>query len=155
MTILLVDDDRILTSLLSGKLQRLGFDVVIAHDAMQAFMQATRCNPDAIVLDLNMPGGSGVEVLRKLKSSAKTSSVPVIVLTASKKSSEQQESMALGASAFVYKATAMHRIETILFSCLPKTVRTMQSTKVETKSTVSVSHPGSVKTLAKRILGTR
>ena len=154
MTILVVDDDRTLTSLLSTKLQRLGFDVVVAHDAMQAFMHATRCSPDAIILDLNMPGGSGIEVLKKLKASSKTSSVPVVVLTASKKSSEQQEIMALGASAFVYKETAMHRIEAILFSCLPRNARPAQAIHRSQK----VLPPGRLppaKSLAKRILGDR
>jgi DNA-binding response OmpR family regulator len=154
MTILLVDDDRILTSLLSTKLQRMGLDVVVAHDAMQAFMQATRVNPDAIILDLNMPGGTGIDVLKKLKASAKTSAVPVIVLTASKKSSEQQEIMGLGASAFVYKATAMHRIETILFSCLPKSVRPIQQSHSSATS-IGNGHHKSIGSLAKRILGTK
>ena|SRR6185312_6589733 len=153
MTILVVDDDRTLTSLLSTKLQRLGFDVVVAHDAMQAFMHATRCGPDAIILDLNMPGGSGIEVLKKLKASSKTSAVPVVVLTASKKSSEQQEIMALGASAFVYKETAMHRIETILFSCLPRSARPAQAVHLDKDVTQGQLRP--VRSLAKRILGTR
>jgi DNA-binding response OmpR family regulator len=153
MTILVVDDDRTLTLLLSTKLQRLEFDVVVAHDAMQAFMQAGRCNPDAIILDINMPGGSGIDVLKKLKSSAKTSSIPVIVLTASKKSSEQQEIMALGASAFVYKATALHRTETILLSCLPKP-RIVSSVR-KAKSAAPNAHESSLKSLSRRVLGTR
>ncbi len=154
MTILIVDDDRTLTLLLSTKLQRLEFDVVVAHDAMQAFMQAGRCNPAAIILDINMPGGSGIEVLKKLKSSAKTSSVPVIVLTASKKSTDQQEIMSLGASAFVYKGTALHRTEAILLSCLPKP-RTLTTARRKPQANTPDTHALSLKSLSRRIMGSR
>jgi CheY-like chemotaxis protein len=81
MKILLADDDRVLTTLLSGRLRSRGVEVVVAHDAMQALMSAMRSPPDAIVLDIQMPGGTGIEALRKLKTSGKTSSIPVIVLS--------------------------------------------------------------------------
>ncbi len=56
---------------------------MVAFDAMQSLMVAMRNAPSAIILDLNMPGGAGLEVLKKLKSSNKTSSIPVIVLSGS------------------------------------------------------------------------
>jgi CheY-like chemotaxis protein len=54
----------------------------VAHDAMQALMGAVRSLPDAIVLDVHMPGGTGIEALRKLKASSKTFGIPVVVLSA-------------------------------------------------------------------------
>jgi CheY-like chemotaxis protein len=103
MKVLLADDDRVLTTLLSGRLRSRGVEVVVAHDAMQALMSAMRSPPDAIVLDIQMPGGTGIEALRKLKTSAKTSSIPVIVLSGSGTSGTPDEVKALGADGFLLK----------------------------------------------------
>src|SRR4029453_12825784 len=67
MNLLIADDDRVLTHLLSVRLRALGWKVTIAFDAMQALMFAMRSHPDAILLDIDMPGGTGVEAIRKLK----------------------------------------------------------------------------------------
>lgn len=83
MKILVADDDRVLVAMLSGLLRPKGVTVLAAYDAMQAWMTTLKSDPDAIVLDLQMPGGTGMEVLRKLKTSARTSHIPVIVLSGS------------------------------------------------------------------------
>ena len=83
MTILIADDDRVLVHWLSSHLRVRGFNVTVAFDAMQAGMVAVRTPPAAIILDINMPGGTGFEVLRRLKTSAKTNQVPVVVLSGS------------------------------------------------------------------------
>ena len=103
MKILLADDDRVLTTLLSGRLRPRGVEVVVAHDAMQALMSAMRSPPDAIVLDIQMPGGTGLEALRKLKTSSKTSSIPVIVLSGSGTKDTPREVTELGADEFLLK----------------------------------------------------
>ena len=61
MKVLLADDDRVLTHLLSSRLQAKGVVMIVAHDAMQAFMSAMKSAPDVIVLDVQMPGGTGIE----------------------------------------------------------------------------------------------
>jgi DNA-binding response OmpR family regulator len=102
--ILLADDDRVLTHLLSSRLRANGVEIVVAHDAMQALMHAMRPPPpDAIVLDIQMPGGTGIEALRKLKNSAKTSSIPVIVLSGSGDANTPDAVTALGADQFLLK----------------------------------------------------
>ncbi|HEV2350212.1 MAG TPA: response regulator [Terriglobia bacterium] len=83
MTILIADDDRIHIQLVSAYLKKAGFSVSAAYDAMQAFTLAIRTLPAAIVLDVNMPGGTGLEVLRRLKNSSKTNQIPVIVVSGS------------------------------------------------------------------------
>jgi two-component system response regulator PrrA len=57
--ILVADDSHFQIALLTKALQEKGFEVVVAQDACQAGMAARRTAPDAIVLDINMPGGSG------------------------------------------------------------------------------------------------
>jgi len=80
--ILVADDDRVISTLICTVLQKAGHKCTPAHDAMQALMFAMRAPaPELIVLDVNMPGGTGVEALRKLKQSSRTSSIPVIVVS--------------------------------------------------------------------------
>ena len=112
MKVLLADDDRVLTHLLSTKLRARGLEVVVAHDSMQALMSAMRSPADAIVLDIQMPGGTGIEALRKLKASTKTSSIPVLVLSANGDADTLAQVKALGADGFLLKPiepAALHR----------------------------------------------
>jgi DNA-binding response OmpR family regulator len=83
MTVLIADDDRVHVQLVSIRLKKLGFDVAVAFDAMQAFTIAIRTGPAAVLLDVNMPGGTGIEVLKRLKNSSKTNQIPVIVVSGS------------------------------------------------------------------------
>ena len=103
MKLLIADDDRILTHLLSARLRTLGWKVTVAHDAMQALMFAMRIVPDAILLDIDMPGGTGVEAIRKLKVSTKTSQIPIVVLTGSVDPAEEPKLRDLGAEGFMMK----------------------------------------------------
>jgi CheY-like chemotaxis protein len=100
---LLADDDRVLTQVLSSRLRARGVETVVAHDAMQALMSAMRSPPDVIVLDIQMPGGTGIEVLKKLKLSAKTSMIPVVVLSGSVEAETAERVKALGAEQFLLK----------------------------------------------------
>jgi two-component system, OmpR family, phosphate regulon response regulator PhoB len=103
MKLLLADDDAMLTQLFSTQLRAKGVDVVVAHDAMQAFMTALRTQPDVIVLDVQMPGGTGLSALRKLKTSAKTSAIPVLVLSGSVEPEASETVKQLGAAQFMLK----------------------------------------------------
>ena len=83
MNILVAEDDKVLSRMLCGVLQEGGHICVPAYDAMQTFMYAMKQAPDLILLDVNMPGGSGIGVLQRLKSSTKTAGIPVVVLSGS------------------------------------------------------------------------
>lgn len=103
MKILIADDDRMLAHLISARLRSTGWTVDIAYDAMQVLMMAMRSAPDIIVLDIAMPGGTGVDALRKLKQSVRTAQIPVVVLSGSIEPGEEQNVLALGAVAFIRK----------------------------------------------------
>ena len=103
LKVLIADDDRVLSQLLTARLSAKGWTVQAAYDAMQAVMFAMRLMPDAIVLDVHMPGGTGIAALKQLKASAKTSQIPVLVLSGSIPGAEAQGLRALGASQFVFK----------------------------------------------------
>ena len=101
--ILIADDSRFQVELLSKALRESGFEVTSALDALQAWMLALRILPDAIVLDINMPAGSGLEVLRRLKTSSKTQSIPVIVVSGNTEPSTEPMARHLGAAEFLRK----------------------------------------------------
>jgi DNA-binding response OmpR family regulator len=115
MNILIADDDRTTAHLLSTRLSQAGHHTSVAFDTMQTMMLCLRHKPDAVLLDLQMPGGSGLQVLHRLKSSAKTATIPVIVLT----EHAENERLALeqGADAFLLKPPDFERISAILERC--------------------------------------
>ncbi len=83
-TILLVEDDKKITMALSLRLQSMGYQVDSAEDAVYAMKAAKRCNPEAVLLDINLPGGSGFVVADRLRSSNELGTTPIIFITASK-----------------------------------------------------------------------
>lgn len=85
----------------------LGFEPLAAADAMQAVMHARHSSPDVILLDINMPGGSGLMVLRRLKSLTATRRIPVIVITGAEGTDLPEKVRALGAHAFLRKPLEM------------------------------------------------
>ncbi len=108
--ILVADDSRFQVALLTSALQKNGFEVVSAEDAVHAGMVALRTAPDAIVLDINMPGGSGIEVLKRLKRSTKTQRIPVVVVSGSDDSQVRQIAMELGAVDFLAKPVDLDQL---------------------------------------------
>src|SRR6266478_3538095 len=104
MRILVADDDRIVVHLVASLLRAKGHEVIPVLDAMQAILFALRPPlPDAIILDVNMPGGTGVETLKRLKASRVTAPVPVIVLSGTTDPQMPERMQALGADVFLHK----------------------------------------------------
>ena len=103
MNILVADDDKVLSRMLCVVLQESGHICVPVYDAMQTFMYAMKQAPDLILLDVNMPGGSGIGVLQKLKASKKTAGIPVLVLSGSIDPALPGQVVELGAVRFLSK----------------------------------------------------
>ena len=83
-TVLLVEDDEKISLALSLRLQSMGYEVDSASDAVYAMNAAVRCNPEVILLDINLPGGNGFVVADRLRASEALSETPIIFITASK-----------------------------------------------------------------------
>jgi CheY-like chemotaxis protein len=115
--ILIADDSRVYVHLISGWLHDRGFEVVVASDAIQAFVIAIQHQPDAVVLDISMPGGSGIDVLKKLKLSTKTKHIPVLVVTGNAGNEMRSLVKRLGAADLLEKPLDCAQFFTIL-SCL-------------------------------------
>jgi DNA-binding response OmpR family regulator len=104
LKILIADDDRVLAQLIAAVVRAEGHLPIHAYDAMQTVMFAMRNPaPDLIVLDINMPGGTGLDVLRKLKMSSKTGLIPVVVVSGSIDQSLPTKVRELGATDFLTK----------------------------------------------------
>jgi CheY-like chemotaxis protein len=103
-TVLVVDDDRVLSHLIASLLREKKYKVVAAFDAVHGMMLAMRTpGIKAIVLDINMPGGSGEDTLKKLKMSTRTEPIPVIVLSGSIDDQARERIAGSGAAAVLRK----------------------------------------------------
>jgi len=100
---LVVDDSKFQVQVLKRALEEKNFEVLAALDAAQAGIFARQHVPQAIVLDINMPGGSGIDVLKRLKHSIKTQNIPVIVVSGNEDLDIKNVALQLGAKLFLTK----------------------------------------------------
>jgi len=101
MRLLLIDDDPGLRALVRTTFEAVDVDVDEAEDAFAARTFVNGSRPDAIVLDLSMPGVTGFELCRELKADAETSAIPVVLLTGDMAS--EHDAKEVGADAFMRK----------------------------------------------------
>ena len=79
--ILIIDDDREVTNVILAQLVARGFHVELANDGKSGFEKARKFQPDVILLDIMMPGWSGLETANDLKTNPGTSDIPIIFIT--------------------------------------------------------------------------
>ena len=103
-SILLIDDDKFVTTLYAAKLQSEGFVVDTAHSGEDAIEKLEKNCPDMIVLDLNMPGISGVELLRAIRAVPLFQQVPVIIFSSGYIRSLVDEAKTLGINKILAKS---------------------------------------------------
>jgi len=108
--ILIADDSRFQREMLALFLKSKGFESVFAVDALQAGMAALRSDPQLILLDINMPGGTGIEVLKRLRMSTKTQHIPVIVVSGEENPETEATVRGLGAVAFLRKPVEQEQL---------------------------------------------
>ena len=116
MKVLIADDDKVLVQLLSVGLKKRGIDSVTAFDTMQAVMSAMRGSPDAALVDINMPGGTGVEAIKRIKGSTKTGAIPVIAMTGSATPESRKSALDMGAVECIEKPIDLDRLVELLKS---------------------------------------
>jgi two-component system alkaline phosphatase synthesis response regulator PhoP len=96
--VLVVDDERHIARLMEFILKREGYEVNIAYSGEQALVQADKVRPDLVLLDLMLPGISGLEVLKRLKSGEDRPTMKVVVLTGRSFEADSQGMIESGAS---------------------------------------------------------
>jgi CheY-like chemotaxis protein len=108
--VLIADDDPMMVSILSAALTTRGHAVSVAKDAMQAVMFAVKQQPNVVLLDVNMPAGTGIGALKRLKASDRTSSIPVVVISGSTDATLPATVRADGARAFFRKPVDLEKL---------------------------------------------
>ena len=103
LLVLVADDDEDILQLLSFRLERAGYEIVVARSGDEALRLALDLLPAVAILDGMMPGLDGFEVTRELRRNAPTSTTPVILLTARAQASDIARGMAAGADEYVKK----------------------------------------------------
>ncbi|MBI2939478.1 MAG: response regulator transcription factor [Chloroflexi bacterium] len=105
--ILVIDDDRKITSLLRRALTYEGYTVAVANDGIQGLQQARESPPDLVILDITMPGPDGLEVCRRLRA---VEEVPIIMLTARDEVPDRVAGLDAGADDYVVKPVALEEL---------------------------------------------
>ena len=108
--ILLVEDNEMNRDMLSRRLQRRGYEVVIAVDGQEGVALAQVEAPDLILMDMSLPVMDGWEATRQLKAASETMAIPVIALTAHAMSGDREKAMDAGCDDYDAKPIELPRL---------------------------------------------
>ena len=108
--ILLVEDNEMNRDMLSRRLERKGFEVVIAEDGQAGVELASSSNPDLILMDLSLPVMDGWEATRCIKADPATQKIPVIALTAHAMAGDEQKALEAGCDDYDIKPIDFKRL---------------------------------------------
>ncbi len=109
-TVLIVEDERDLLSVLDFNLRQAGFETLLAGTAEEALAHVRRVIPDLVVLDIMLPDLPGTEVCRRLKGAERTRQVPVVMLTAKGEEVDRVVGFELGADDYVTKPFSVREL---------------------------------------------
>ncbi len=108
--VLIVDDELNIRNILEFSLNAEGFDVIVAENGEAAIELARTEAPDLIILDVMMPGLSGIDTCARLKRESGTSQIPVILLTAKSHREDREAGLAVGADQYITKPFSPHTV---------------------------------------------
>jgi CheY-like chemotaxis protein len=117
-TILIVEDNEMNRDMLSRRLQRRGFDILIATDGAEGLAAARERNPDLVLMDMSLPVIDGWEATRQLKSEDATRKIPIIALTAHAMSGDRQKAVDAGCDDFDTNPLELARLLEKIEQCL-------------------------------------
>jgi CheY-like chemotaxis protein len=119
--ILLVEDNEMNQDMLSRRLQRKGYAVVLAVDGGQGVALAQSEAPDLILMDMSLPVLDGWEATRQIKAAAETSTIPIIALTAHAMSGDREKAIDAGCDDYDTKPIELPRLLAKIEALLEKT----------------------------------
>jgi CheY-like chemotaxis protein len=117
--LLLVEDNEMNRDMLSRRLVRRGYEVLLATDGEQGIAEATRHLPDLIIMDMSLPVLDGWESTRRLKEQPETKAIPVLALTAHAMSGERERALAAGCNDYDTKPVDFARLLVKIENLLP------------------------------------
>ena len=121
--ILLVEDNEMNRDMLSRRLERRGYQVVIAVDGEQGVAMARSEAPDLILMDMSLPVLDGWEAARRLKAAPETQAIPVIALTAHAMVGDREKAIAAGCDDYDTKPVEFQRLLEKIEAILGKETR--------------------------------
>lgn len=110
LRILLVEDNDLNRDMLSRRLARRGFVMILAKDGAEGMALAASEKPDLVVMDMSLPVLDGWEVARRLKSDPKTAALPIIALTAHAMSGDREKALEAGCDDYDVKPVEFDRL---------------------------------------------
>ena len=122
--ILLVEDNEINRDMLSRRLERNGFQVLIAVDGEQGVAMAESATPDLILMDMDLPVLNGWEAAQKLKAAPGTRVIPIIALTAHAMAGDREKAMTAGCDDYDTKPVEFSRLLEKIQAQMAKTGKT-------------------------------
>ena len=108
--VLIVEDNELNRDMLSRRLSRRGYEVVLAFDGAHGIELARTAAPDIILMDMSLPVVDGWEAARRLKAAPETRAIPVIALTAHAMAGDEQHARAAGCDDFDTKPADLARL---------------------------------------------
>jgi len=108
--LLLVEDNEMNRDMLSRRLARHGFDIIIAIDGVEGIEKALSESPDIILMDMSLPIVDGWEATRQLKSAEETSNIPIIALTAHAMAGDRERAINAGCDDYDTKPVELDRL---------------------------------------------
>ena len=127
--ILVVEDDNNISNLIKMYLDKEGFDVRIAADGGKAVEEFKEKEPDLVLLDVMLPGTDGIELLRRLRASARFAELPVVMATAKGAEYDKIQGLDLGADYYLTKPFGVMEfvscVKAVLRRSRPKTAQAL------------------------------
>ena len=120
--ILLVEDNELNRDMLARRLARAGFEVLLALDGQEGVDAARRERPDLVLMDMSLPCLDGWAATRVLKADPRTSSIPVIALTAHAMMGDREKALEAGCDEFATKPVDMRLLLETIEKFLPRGV---------------------------------
>jgi len=119
--VLVADDDADIRDLVAFKLEQAGFEVIAVEDGHSALEQAQSRKPTLAVLDVSMPGLSGIDVCRMLRADSATAGILIIMLTARVQEQDVEGGFSAGADDYVTKPFSPRELVSRIQALLSRT----------------------------------
>lgn len=108
--ILLVEDNEMNRDMLSRRLSKKGYEIIVATDGKQGVDTALRARPDLILMDMSLPEIDGWEATRQLKAQTDMRAIPIIALTAHAMSGDKEKALKAGCDDYDTKPVDLARL---------------------------------------------
>lgn len=118
--ILLVEDNEMNRDMLSRRLKRRGYDVIMAFDGSQGVSMTIEEHPDIVLMDMSLPVMDGWEATKTLKANPQTNSIPIIALTAHAMAGDREKALQAGCDDYDTKPIELKRLISKILQFLPE-----------------------------------